>query len=87
MLSIENFLVGYDSHGNYNYLQPFGHTTVQSYIDSRELYRPTTWGSELEMICLSHMLNTIVYSFEANSNTWQVFSYKFVDQYMTCDYT
>ena len=58
-----------------------------SYIDSRELYRPNTWGSELEMICLSHMLNTIVYSFEANSNTWQVFSYKFVDQYMTCDYT
>ena len=43
MLSIENFLVGYDSHGNYNYLQPFGHTTVQSYIDSRELYRPNTW--------------------------------------------
>ena len=67
MLSIENFLLGYDSHGNYNY-QPFGHATVQSYIDSRELYRPNTWGSELEMICLS-MLNTIVYSFEANSNT------------------
>ena len=68
LLSIENFLVGYDSQGNYNYLQPFGHTTVQSYIDSRELYRPNTWGSELEMICLSHMLNTIVCSFnEANS--------------------
>ena len=57
MLSIENLLVGYDSYGNYNYLQPFGHSSVQNYIDSRELTRTGTWGSEVEMICLSHMLN------------------------------
>ena len=69
MLSIENLLVGYDSHGNYNYLQPFGHSSVQNYIDSRELTRTGTWGSEVEMICLSHMLNTVVYSFDAGSNT------------------
>ena len=42
MLSIENLVVGYDSHGNYNYLQPFGHTSVQDYIDSRQITRAGT---------------------------------------------
>ena len=84
MFSIENMLVGNDSDGNYNYLQPFGHDSVQSYI---ELNRAGTWGSELEMICLSHMLHTVVYSFEANSETWQVFTYRFIDRAQTCDYT
>ena len=87
MLSIENLLVGFDGHGRYNYLQPFGHTSVNSYIESRELYRSGTWGSEFEMICLSHMLNTVVYSFEGNCNTWQVFSYHFVDRLIPCEYS
>ena len=86
MLYIENLLVGYDSHGNYNYLQPFGHASVQNYIDSTEMNRAGTWGSELEMICLSHMLNTVVYSFEGQNNTWQTFTNRFVDRTMTCDY-
>ena len=87
MLSIENLLVGYDRHDNYNYLQPFGHTSVQSYIDSRNLTRASTWGSEFEMICLSHMLHTVIYSFEAQSKTWQVFAYQFIDRELPCDYT
>ena len=87
MLSIENYLVGYGDDGNYNYLQPFGHTTVQNYIDSRHLDRPNTWGSELEMMCLSHMLDTVVYSFGAQNNNWEVFAYNFVDRSLTCDYT
>ena len=86
MLSTENHLVGYGEDGNYNYLHPFGHTSVQNYIDSRGMDRPGIWGSELEMICLSHMLNTVVYSFEARSNTWQVFTYHFVDRTQPCDY-
>ena len=47
MLSIENLLVGYESHGNYNFLQPFGHGSVQNYIDSRELIRTGTWIQRL----------------------------------------
>lgn len=87
MLSIESFLVGYGDDGNYNYLQPFGHTTVQSYIDSTGMNRAGTWGSELEMMCLSHMLNTVVYSFGAGNNNWEVFAYNFIDRTLTCDYT
>ena len=55
MFSIENMLVGNDSDGNYNYLQAFGHNSVQSYIDSRELNRAGTWGSELEMMFVSYV--------------------------------
>ena len=40
-------LVGNDSDGNHNYLQPFGHDSIQSYNDSRESNRAGTWGSEL----------------------------------------
>ena len=73
MLSIENYLVGYGNDGNYNYLQPFGHTTVQNYIYMHHINIPNTWISELEMMCLSHMLNTVVYSFGAQNNNWEVF--------------
>ena len=72
MLSIENLLVGHSEDGSYNYLQPFRHRTVQNYIDSSGMDRSGTWGSELEMMCLSHMLNTIVYSFGAPNNNWEV---------------
>ena len=43
MSSIEAYLVGYGEDGHYNYLQPFGHTTVQSYIDSSGMDRSGTW--------------------------------------------
>ena len=39
------------------------------------------------MICLSHMLNTVVYSFDAGSNIWQAFTYQFVNRSLPCDYT
>jgi len=87
MLLIENYLVGHGEDGNYNYLYPFGHTSVQNYIDNSGMDRPSIWDSELEMTCLSHMLNTIVYSFEAHHNTWQLFAYNFVDRNLRCDYT
>ena len=86
MLSIENLLVGHSEDGSYNYLQPFGHRTVQNYIDSGSMDRSGTWGSELEMMCLSHMLNTIVFSFGAPKNNWEVFGYNFIDRSLICDY-
>ena len=89
LLSIENFLLGYGEDGIYNYLQPFRHTTVQDYIDRCAMSRsgPSgTWGSELEMMCLSHMLNTVVYSFGSLNNNWEAFAYNFIGRSLTCDY-
>ena len=33
-----------------------------------------TWGTDLEMICFCHMFNVNLYSYDAGSNTWAVFS-------------
>ena len=64
--------------------------TTCSHSDT-ELYkikdRSGTWGSELEMMCLSHMLNTIVFSFVAPNNNQEVFGYNFIDRSLICDYT
>ena len=74
MLSIENLLVGYDSTGHANYLVPFNYNSVQQYIDNTNMAISHTWGTDLEIICFCHMFNINLYSYDAGSNTWAVFS-------------
>ena len=42
--------------------------------------RNGTWGTDVEMLCFSHMFNFNVYSFDAGSNTWAVFSPTNIDR-------
>ena len=44
---------------------------MMTYVDG---YRNGTWGTDVEMLCFSHMFNFNVYVFDAGSNTWAVFS-------------
>ena len=74
MLSIENLLVGYDSTGHANYLVPFNFNSVHEYIDNSNMAINCTWDTDLEMICFCHMFNVNLYSYDASSNTWAVFS-------------
>ena len=74
MLSIENLLVGYDSTGHANYWVPFNVNSVQEYTDNTGMAISRTWGTDLEMICFCHMFNVNLYSYDAGSNTWAVFS-------------
>ena len=74
MLSIENLLVGYDSTGHANYLVPFNVNSVQQYLDNTGMAINHTWGTDLEMISFCHMFNVNLYSYDAGSNTWAVFS-------------
>ena len=74
MLSIENLLIGHDSTGHANFLEPFNVHSVQQYIDNSGMARNATWGTDVEMLCFSHMFNFNVYVFDAGSNTWAVFS-------------
>ena len=74
MLSIEPLLAGYDSTGHANYLVPFNFSTVQQYINNSDMARSGTWGTDLEMICFCHMFSVNLYSFQADSNTWALFS-------------
>ena len=74
MLSIENLLIGRDRSGHANFLEPFNVHSVQQYIDNSGMARNATWGTDVEMLCFSHMFNFNVYVFDAGSNTWAVFS-------------
>ena len=87
MLSIENLLTGYDTNGHANYLVPLNCRTVQEYINTRHMSTNGTWGTELEMMCLSHMFNTNVFSFDAGSNTWGIFCPANIDRSLPRDYT
>ena len=87
MLSIEHLLVGHDSEGHANYMQPLNYSTVQDYINNSRMSVNGTWGTELEMMVFSHMPTTNVYSFDATSNTWNVFSPANIDRTAARDYT
>ena len=74
MLSIEHLLIGHDSTGHANFLVPLNINSVQQYIDNTGMARNGTWGTDIEMLIVSHMFTCNVYSYDANSNTWAVFS-------------
>ena len=74
MLTIQHLLIGRDSTGHANFLVPFNVRSVQQYIDNSGMARNGTWGTDVEMLCFSHMFNFNVYVFNADSNTWAVFS-------------
>ena len=74
MLTIQHLLIGRDSSGHANFLVPFNVRSVQQYIDNSGMARNGTWGTDVEMLCFSHMFNFNVYVFNAESNTWAVFS-------------
>ena len=74
MLTIQHLLIGRDSTGHANFLVPFNVRSVQQYIDNSGMARNGTWGTDVEMLCFSHMFNFNLYVFNADSNTWAVFS-------------
>lgn len=89
MLSIEHLLVGYDSDGHANYLVPLQFNSVQEYIDNTRMSSNRQWGTELEIMCLSHniMFNVNMFSFYVGSNTWSVFSPINIERTLSQDFT
>ena len=74
MLTIQLLLIGCDSTGHANFLVPFNVRSVQQCIDNSGMARNGTWGTDVEMLCFSHMFNFNLYVFNADSNTWAIFS-------------
>ena len=74
MLSIQHLLIGHDSTGRANFLVPLNVNSVQQYIDNTGMSRNGTWSTDIEMLIVSHMFTFNVYSYDAHSNTWAVFS-------------
>ena len=41
--------------------------------------RSASWGTDIEIIALSHMLNTFIASYSVERASWQIFNPRFVD--------
>ena len=87
MLSIEHLLIGRDTDGHANYLYTLNYSSVQEYVTNTGMSNNATWGTEFEMMIFSHMNNVNVFSFNAGSNTWAVFSLTNLDKNLHRDYT
>ena len=61
------------------------HTSVQNYIQSTRMDRDGTWGSEVEIFTLSHMLGTNIYSYHVGQSNWKRFSPADVDRSLSTD--
>ena len=60
MLSISHLLIGQGPDGQRNYIDMLTsteHLTIAEYLQSTAMDRDGTWGSAIEIACLSHMLN------------------------------
>ena len=44
--------------------------SVEEYVRNTRMDRDGTWGNTEEVMALSHLLNTQVYSYVPNTNTW-----------------
>ena len=87
MLSIEHLLIGRDTEGHANYLYTLNYSSVQDYINATGMAMNGNWGTEFKMMVFSHMNNINVFSFDAGSNTWCVFSPVNIDKNLHRDYT
>ena len=63
------------------------HTSVQSYIASREMDKSGIWGTETEILALAHMLQTDIYSYSTNDHKWHKYGIADVDRNESDDVT
>ena len=71
MVSIAHFLLG---HHLLNY------DSIQTYIVASGMDKEYTWGTDIEMLTLSHLLNTPIVSYSEQFGNWQRYSPHNVDR-------
>ena len=71
MLAIPHLLcgLGSDGHGNYLYRR---HDNVESYLSASCMANNGTWGTDVELCVLAHLVNAVVYNFNS-SGYWIAF--------------
>ena len=62
-----------------------GHTSIQSYIAASRMNVDSTWGTDIEMLTLSHLLNTPIVSYSQQYGNWQRYSPHDVDRTLRDD--
>ena len=75
MRSIEHHLVG--SH--------ITHDSVDAYIHSTHMDQSETWGTNVEILVLAHLLETNIYTFHSGTARWNLYSPTNVDSQLSCD--
>ena len=61
------------------------HNSIQSYISQERMDEDYAWGSEVEILTLSHLLQTNIYSFDITSQRWFCYSPHYVDRSIPLD--
>ena len=69
MVSIPHLLSGIGSDDLHNYLVSYGYDSVEEYLASTNMAANGSWGSDVEMCVLAHLLSTPIYSFQG-SDYW-----------------
>ena len=62
-----------------------GYDSIQSYIASTGMDQDGTWGTDIEMLSLAHLLQTPVLSYSQQYGQWQRYSPHDVDRHLTDD--
>ena len=59
--------------------------SVQEYIRDTEMHRATTFGTDVEILTMAHLLKTAILSYDQRDKQWWRFSPNFVDFSLTDD--
>ena len=72
MLSIPELLTGLGADGRENYLEYYngGYSSVEHYLEQTRMSESGTWGTDFEMCVLAHLLQTVVYPYNATGTYW-----------------
>ena len=78
MLSIPHLLIGQGPDGQRNYIDMLTsteHLTIAEYLQSTAIDRDGTWGSAIEIACLSHMLDVLIYVYDVSHEVSRYIAY------------
>ena len=64
-----------------------GYSSVQEYIEHTKMNQNETWGSDIEIITLSHLINTCIFTYSTQDQNWYRFSPHSVDRTLPDDIT
>jgi len=72
MLTIPHLLNGLGADGRENYLEHYngGYASVEDYLEQTQMAINGTWGTDFEMCLLSHLLHTVIYSYNKPEGYW-----------------
>lgn len=61
------------------------HDNVEAYIQSTAMDQDGTWGTEVEILTMSHLLQTNIYTFHAATSCWVLYSPSIIESQLSID--